>query len=62
MAVPKRRTSHSKKNMRRSHHALAPTVTAKCPRCGATVLTHAVCENCGHYRGKQIVNKEEKAQ
>ena len=34
MAVPKRKTSPSKRNMRRSHDALKPTQYQECPNCG----------------------------
>ena len=34
MAVPKRKTSKSRKNKRRSHHALALPAQAKCAQCG----------------------------
>ncbi|HLU46453.1 MAG TPA: 50S ribosomal protein L32, partial [Planctomycetota bacterium] len=35
MAVPKKRTSPSRKGMRRSHHTLSLPTVVKCPRCGA---------------------------
>ncbi|HKD22488.1 MAG TPA: 50S ribosomal protein L32, partial [Rhizomicrobium sp.] len=34
MAVPKRKTSPSKRNMRRAHHRLAPAAHNECPNCG----------------------------
>jgi large subunit ribosomal protein L32 len=34
MAVPKRKTSPSKRNMRRSHHALKATAYQECSNCG----------------------------
>ena len=45
MAVPKRKTSPSKRNMRRSHHALKPAAFQECP-------------NCGDYNGREIVSSE----
>lgn len=54
MAVPKKRTSKSKRNMRRSHHFLERTFAIVCPNCGEPVLRHRVCESCGQYRGKQV--------
>ena len=47
MAVPKRRTSHSKQGMRRSHHHAKPKAVQYCGRCGSVVLPHCVCWNCG---------------
>jgi large subunit ribosomal protein L32 len=55
MANPKYRTSKSKTNTRRSHHALKPKLGTSCPNCGALKHSHSVCESCGHYKGKQVV-------
>ncbi len=58
MAVPKRRTSRSRKGMRRSHHHLTPTQVQYCPRCEQPVLPHRVCPNCGFYQGREVVPAE----
>ena len=57
MAVPKKKTSKSKKNMRRSHHALSVNTNGQCPKCGELVRPHHVCDSCGHYNKKDIVVK-----
>ncbi|MEO0813133.1 MAG: 50S ribosomal protein L32, partial [Myxococcota bacterium] len=44
MAVPKKRKSHSKTRMGRSHHSLSPNWTLTCVQCGAP---HTVCGMCG---------------
>ncbi|MCO6431288.1 MAG: 50S ribosomal protein L32 [Deltaproteobacteria bacterium] len=54
MPVPKKRTSHSKRNMRRSHHALEARHAVICPNCGEPTLRHRACSACGQYRGRQI--------
>jgi len=54
MAVPKRRTSKSKKGMRRSHHHIKPLQVQYCSRCNEAVLPHHVCSNCGHYQGREV--------
>ena len=59
MAVPFRKVSKTRKRMRRSHTALTADVTTKCPNCGAVVKPHRVCRECGFYRGKKVLNKEE---
>ncbi len=59
MAVPFRRTSKSKKRMRRSHQALSVPGMVTCPNCGEMILAHRVCPNCGHYKGKEVVSKKE---
>jgi large subunit ribosomal protein L32 len=58
MAVPKRKTSPSKRNMRRSHHALKATTFQECPNCGELKLPHNLCASCGHYNGREIVTTE----
>ena len=58
MAVPKRRTSHSRQGMRRSHHHIKPTQVQYCPRCEQPVLPHRVCSNCGFYQGREVVPAE----
>lgn len=55
MPVPKKRTSKSRRNMRRAHDALDRTFAVVCPKCGEAVLRHRVCGACGSYRGKQLV-------
>ena len=58
MAHPKRKTSKQRRNKRRTHlKAAVPTVSA-CSNCGATVMYHRVCPECGHYRGKLVIEKE----
>jgi len=59
MPVPKRRTSKTRKRNRRSHLALTPVQTVVCKQCGHATLPHAVCSNCGHYRGREVLTVEE---
>lgn len=55
MAVPKKRTSRSVRDMRRAHHFLTfNAATEYCPNCGEPKLRHHVCKACGTYRGRQI--------
>ena len=54
MAVPKKRTGASAQAKRRANwKAIKPTTTT-CKNCGATVLTHTVCTECGYYKGKAV--------
>lgn len=55
MAVPARRTSKTTKRMRRTHFKLNVTGLVKCGHCGATIVSHRVCPECGCYNGKQVV-------
>jgi large subunit ribosomal protein L32 len=54
MAVPKKKTSKSKKGMRRSHHKVAQPTVITC-ECGESSLPHRVCPSCGKYAGQQLV-------
>lgn len=58
MAVPKTKISKSKRDMRRAHHALKATNVSECANCGELVRSHHMCDACGSYNGKTIVNKE----
>ena len=58
MAVPKRRTSKSKKGMRRSHHRVDAIAMSRCSNCSQAVITHRVCPNCGFYRGRDVLHKD----
>jgi large subunit ribosomal protein L32 len=55
MAVPKRRTSKSKKRKRRTHYKAAVPTLSPCPKCGEARVPHRVCPNCGYYRGVRRV-------
>jgi len=55
MAVPKRRTSKSKKGTRRSHHHRDPIGVQYCVKCNEPSLPHRVCSNCGNYQGREAV-------
>jgi large subunit ribosomal protein L32 len=59
MAVPKRRTSKSKRNKRRSHDAIGVPARSTCPQCREPKPPHRVCSNCGTYRGREIIGTEE---
>ncbi|MDA0339067.1 MAG: 50S ribosomal protein L32 [Proteobacteria bacterium] len=59
MAVPKRKTTPSKRNMRRAHDALPQGNPVECPNCGETRLPHHVCGACGHYDGREVVEAVE---
>jgi large subunit ribosomal protein L32 len=58
MAVPRNRTSNSKKNKRRSHHAKTPMNLVSCPNCQSMKKSHALCDACGHYKGRNYIPNE----
>lgn len=55
MAVPKKKKSKSRRDMRRSHHALAKATYVECSNCGELMRPHHVCPSCGQYRGREVV-------
>ncbi len=60
MAVPFRRTSKTKKRMRRTHLKKDAPTLATCPNCKATITPHRACMECGYYKGKDVVKILEK--
>jgi large subunit ribosomal protein L32 len=59
MAVPKKKKSKSKRDMRRAHdHIKMPNVSS-CPQCHEAVLSHNVCKSCGTYKGQTIIETKE---
>ena len=59
MAVPKKRKSKSRRDMRRANHdrRTAP-VLSPCSNCGELMLSHRVCPACGFYKGREVVAVE----
>ena len=60
MPVPKRRTTPSKRNMRRANHdkVAAPNLVP-CSNCSAPSLPHRVCAACGFYGKRAILQKKD---
>jgi large subunit ribosomal protein L32 len=58
MAVPRKKVSRSRRNMRRSHDALKTASSAECPNCGELKRPHHVCDACGHYGGREVVETD----
>jgi len=59
MAVPKRKTSKSKRDMGRAHKKIDGITIATCPNCGEPIVPHQACKNCGQYKGKTILKIDE---
>ena len=47
MAVPKKKISNSRRNMRRAHDALKAEAHGECP--------NHVCGSCGYYDGREVL-------
>ncbi|MBN1946094.1 MAG: 50S ribosomal protein L32 [Bradymonadales bacterium] len=56
MPVPKRRHSHARSRKRRANHdKMTPPNLSWCDHCGTPKLPHRVCQECGRYRGRQVL-------
>lgn len=58
MAHPKHKVSKQRRDKRRTHDKLVVPTLTTCPNCGAAVLYHRVCPECGFYRGRLLVKKD----
>ena len=58
MAVPKRKTSKSKRNMRRSHHKIAPANVVINKETGEYQRQHCVSPS-GMYNGVQVITQKQ---
>ena len=56
MAVPKNRHTKSRRDRKRSHLKLQAVTTVRCSKCNAPVMPHVMCENCGTYKGREVVD------
>jgi large subunit ribosomal protein L32 len=55
MAVPKRKTSPSKRNMRRAHDAIKADAYVESPDTGELHRPHHIDMKTGMYRGRQVL-------
>ena len=60
MAVPKRKTSTSKRNMRRSHNSLKNVNIIIDKESGEPRLSHKIDKSTGMYKGREIFKKKTK--
>ena len=56
MAVPKRKTTISKRNQRRSHHRISPVNIVEDKKSGVHRLSHHIDLKTGFYNGKKILD------
>jgi large subunit ribosomal protein L32 len=58
MAVPKKKTSVSRKGLRRAgqHHKLYRKHPMTCPNCGDLTMPNMACPSCGTYKGRQVLD------
>ncbi len=58
MPVPKKKTSKSRKGMRRSHDHLSVPAYGECSQCHEIKRPHHVCPHCGYYKDKEVLEVE----
>jgi len=58
MAVPKRKTSPSKRNMRRSHDSIGNLNIIEDKDSGEPRLSHNIDLSTGMYKGRQVLKKK----
>jgi large subunit ribosomal protein L32 len=56
MAVPKKKVSRSRRNMRRfaAGNKLDKPTTTTCPACSEPTRPHRICD-CGHYNKRSVL-------
>tara|TARA_B100001250_G_C19609120_1_gene704110 strand:+ start:671 stop:862 length:192 start_codon:yes stop_codon:yes gene_type:complete len=60
MAVPKRKTTPSKRNMRRSHDSLKLINIVNDKESGEPRLSHRIDLSTGMYKGREVLKKKDK--
>ena len=55
MAVPKRKTSKSKRNMRRAHDSISPENWVEDTNSGEPKRRHHIDLKSGTYKGRQVI-------
>ena len=59
MALPKRKLSKARRGKRQSHQKVVLANLTTCPQCNEPKLPHHVCQNCGYYKGRPVIQAEE---
>ncbi|MDD2690104.1 MAG: 50S ribosomal protein L32 [Candidatus Omnitrophica bacterium] len=55
MPLPKKRHSKARGRRRRTHWKLSLTNLIPCPQCKQPKLPHRICQVCGYYNGRQVI-------
>lgn len=56
MAVPKQKHTKSRRNKRRGNIFLKKGNLISCSKCGKPKLAHVVCQNCGYYKNREVID------
>ena len=57
--LPKRKLSKGRRGRRRQHDQLQPLKLVACENCGEMKLPHVVCQSCGYYRDREVIEVKE---
>ena len=60
MALPKRRHSNARQGKRRGEQKIYVPSSSICPNCKSPKLPHRICKVCGYYKGRQVIQVEDK--
>lgn len=58
MAVPFRKVSKTRRDMRRTHYKVTANGLVECTNCGAKIRPHRACPKCGFYKGVSTSKEE----
>ncbi|MCL2498454.1 MAG: 50S ribosomal protein L32 [Symbiobacteriaceae bacterium] len=60
-AVPKTKVSRARRDSRRANSfKLKLPGLGECPRCHVMKRSHSVCPSCGYYKGREVINVDDK--
>jgi len=59
---PKKRHSRQRQGKRRASINFEFAQSVVCPNCSALHLPHHVCENCGFYKGQQVIKTKNRTE
>jgi len=59
MAVPKRKTSKSRRDRRRANWKITAPNLVECSQCRVKKMPHRVCPDCGYYDGKLVIKEKQ---
>lgn len=57
MAVPFRKVSKTRRDMRRTHYKITANGLVECTNCGAKIRPHRACPKCEFYKGADTSKK-----
>jgi len=61
MGVPKGKTSKANRRMNRAaRYSLGGPALATCSQCHAMIQPHAICPECGNYKGRTVIEAKKK--